>query len=224
MRTSSQKKSPRKRTPDRVDSDRRMLLVAGLGNPGARHARQRHNVGYLVADAIISRYGLSLRSSRHHAYAADGVIGGARVMVLKPKTFMNASGRSLGSAVRYHKLKARDVLVIYDELDLVLGKVRVKVGGGHAGHNGIRSIMSHIGPDFRRVRVGIGHPGDKNKVYRYVLSDFTQDQLTQIRNTIEAIAESLSILVDGDDSAFMSRVAYLAPPPRPETPCAGTPA
>ena len=224
MRTSSRKKRRRARRSDRTDPDRRMLLVAGLGNPGPRHARQRHNVGYLVADAIISRYGLSLRTSRHHAYTADGMIGDARIMVLKPKTFMNASGRSLGSAVRYHKLKPRDVLVIYDELDLALGKVRVKMGGGHAGHNGIRSIMSHIGPDFRRIRVGIGHPGDKNKVHRYVLSDFSQDQLRQIRRTIDAVAESLSMLIDGDDSAFMSRVAYLAPPPRPESPGPGTPA
>ena len=176
-----------------------MLLIAGLGNPGPKHARQRHNIGFMAAD--------------DHAYVAEGHIGGEKVLLLKPKTFMNESGRAVGSAVRFHKLKPRDVTVLYDELDLVPGKVRVKWGGGHAGHNGIRSISSHIGQDFRRVRIGIGHPGDKKRVHRYVLSDFSRTETQWVERVTEAIADALPLLIEGDDPGFMTRVAYLAPPP-----------
>ncbi len=193
-----------------------MILVAGLGNPGPKYANHRHNVGFRVVDRIIATCGLTLRQSRHHSYVATGRIAGERLLVLKPKTFMNDSGRALGSALRYHKLKPGQVIVIYDELDLALGKVRVRTGGGHAGHNGIRSIVSHIGPDFRRMRVGIGHPGDKRRVHRYVLSDFSRVQAEQIDRTISAIVESLPILIGGDAPGFMSRVAYLAPPAGPK--------
>ena len=190
-----------------------MLIFAGLGNPGPKHARQRHNIGFMAADEIIRRYDLSLRQSRHHAYVAEGVIGGEKILLLKPKTFMNESGRTLGSAVRYHKLRPRSVTVLYDELDLAPGKVRVKMGGGHAGHNGIRSISSHIGQDFRRVRIGIGHPGDKKRVHGYVLSDFPKAEKAWVESTVDAIADALPMLIDGDDAGFMTRVAYLAPPP-----------
>lgn len=190
-----------------------MLVIAGLGNPGPKHERQRHNIGFMAADEIIRRYDLSLRQSKHHAYVAEGIIAGEKIVLLKPKTFMNESGRALGSAVRFHKLKPRDVIVIYDELDLAPGKVRVKTGGGHAGHNGIRSISSHIGQDFRRVRIGIGHPGDKKRVHSYVLSDFSKAETVWVTRTVEAIADALPLLIAGDDPGFMTRVAYLAPPP-----------
>ena len=191
-----------------------MLIFAGLGNPGLKHARQRHNIGFMAADEIVRRYGLSLRQSRHHAYVAEGNIAGEKILLLKPKTFMNDSGRALGSAVRYLKLRPGAITVLYDELDLAPGKVRVKIGGGHAGHNGIRSISSHIGQDFRRIRIGIGHPGDKKRVHRYVLSDFPEADQPWVERTVDAIAEALPIAVKGDDAAFMTRVAYLAPPPR----------
>lgn len=191
-----------------------MLIIAGLGNPGPEHARHRHNIGFMAADEIIRRYGLSLRKSRHHAYVADGQIDGRKILLLKPKTFMNDSGRAVGAAARYHKLKARDVVAIYDELDLKPGKVRVRTGGGHAGHNGIRSLISHIGPDFRRIRIGIGHPGDKRKVYRYVLSDLSAADREWAEPVLEAVADSLPLLVAGDDPGFMTRVARLSPPPK----------
>ena len=190
-----------------------MLILAGLGNPGSKHERQRHNIGFMAADGIIRRYNLTLRQSRHHAYVAEGNIAGEKILLLKPKTFMNESGRALGSAVRYHKLRPLQVSVLYDELDLAPGKVRVKMGGGHAGHNGIRSIASHIGKNFRRVRIGIGHPGDKKRVHKYVLSDFLKAEQNRVRQTIDAIAEALPMLIEGDDRGFMTRVAYLAPPP-----------
>ena len=189
-----------------------MLIFAGLGNPGPKHARQRHNIGFMAADEIIRRYGLSLRQSRHHSYVAEGKIAGEKVLFLKPKTFMNESGRALGSAVRYYKLRPGAVTIFYDELDLTPGKVRVKLGGGHAGHNGIRSISSHIGQDFRRVRIGIGHPGDKKQVHGYVLSNFLRAEQIWVQKTIGAIAEALPILIDGDNVGFMTKVACLAPP------------
>ena len=193
-----------------------MLIFAGLGNPGPKHTRQRHNIGFMAADEIIRRYNLSPRQSRHHASVAEGMIGGEKVLLLKPKTFMNDSGRALGSAVRYYKLRPRAVTVLYDELDLAPGKVRVKRGGGHAGHNGIRSISSHIGQDYRRARIGIGHPGDKKRVHGYVLSDFSKSENIWVAKTIDAIAEALPLLITGDDTGFMTRVAYLAPPPTPK--------
>lgn len=190
-----------------------MQIFAGLGNPGSKHARQRHNIGFMAADEIIRRYNLTLRQSRHQAYVAEGTIAGEKILLLKPKTFMNESGRALGSAVRYHKLRPLQVTVLYDELDLAPGKIRVKMGGGHAGHNGIRSISSHIGQDFRRVRIGIGHPGDKKRVHKYVLSDFPKSELIWVEQAVDAIADALPMLVEGDDAGFMTRVAYLAPPP-----------
>ncbi len=190
-----------------------MLILAGLGNPGPKHKHQRHNIGFIAADEIIRRHNLILRRTRHHAYVSEGNIAGEKVLLLKPKTFMNESGRALGSAVRYLKVRPRQVTVLYDELDLAHGKVRVKVGGGHAGHNGIRSISSHIGQDFRRVRIGIGHPGNQKKVNRYVLSDFYKSDRDWVNKTVDAIAEALPILIEGDNTGFMTKVAYLAPPP-----------
>ncbi|MCY4311133.1 MAG: aminoacyl-tRNA hydrolase, partial [Rhodospirillaceae bacterium] len=155
-----------------------MLLLAGLGNPGTKFAGHRHNVGFMALDAIVQRHGFGQWRSRFSGELAEGSVAGHRVLALKPMTHVNMSGLSVGQAVRFLKLEPGDITVIYDELDLVPGKVRVKVGGGHGGHNGIRNIAAHIGPGFRRVRLGIGHPGDKNLVSGYVLRDFTKADRT----------------------------------------------
>lgn len=192
-----------------------MLLVVGLGNPGARFARHRHNIGYVAADALALRHGLSAPRRRFRSRLRAGEIGGARVLLLTPETFMNESGRAVRQALDFYKLRARDAVVIHDELDLAPGKVRVKRGGGHAGHNGLRSLDSHIGKDYRRVRIGIGHPGDRRRVERYVLSDFTAAERAHFASLAEAVAEAFPLVVAGDEPGFMTRVALVCPPPKP---------
>ena len=191
-----------------------MIIFAGLGNPGPKYASHRHNIGYMVADEIIRRYDFRLAQARHHSYIAIGNIRGEKILLLKPKTFMNDSGRAVGSALRYYKLKARNITAIYDELDLAPGKVRVKRGGGAGGHNGIRSLDRHIGKDYRRVRIGIGHPRDKKRVHRYVLSDIAKADLPLMREVVDAVCQALPILVEGDDAGFMTKVALICPPPK----------
>ncbi len=151
-----------------------MLVIAGLGNPGARYARNRHNIGFMAVDAIAEGSRFGPFRARHQGLTADGLIGDERVTLLKPQTYMNESGRSVGEALRYAKLDLSALIVIHDELDLAPAKVRVKVGGGDAGHNGLRSITAHVGAGYKRVRIGIGHPGDKALVHNYVLSDFAK--------------------------------------------------
>lgn len=193
-----------------------MLILVGLGNPGPKYAGHRHNIGYMVADEVIIRHGFTRSRARYHSQVAEGTIAGERILVLKPKTYMNDSGRAVGSALRFHKLRARDVIAVHDDLDLAPGKVRVKRGGGHGGHNGLRSLDSHIGKDYRRVRIGIGHPGDRNRVERYVLSDFGKADRTWVRRVVDAVCEALPILIAGDDPGFMTRVALLTQPPGPK--------
>ncbi len=195
-----------------------MLIIVGLGNPGPKYARQRHNIGYIVADAIAARYRFPPPRRRFQGRAQSGEIAGERVLILKPETFMNESGRSVRAALNYHRLRARDALVIHDELDFAPTKVLLKKGGGHAGHNGLRSLHSHIGPDYRRIRVGIGHPGDKARVLRHVLGDFAAAERPQFARLAETIAEALPLAVAGDDPGFMTRVALLCPPPKPAKP------
>lgn len=192
-----------------------MLILVGLGNPGPKYARHRHNVGSMAAEEIARRYDFAAARAKFQSYVASGVIAGEKVLLLRPKTYMNESGRAVGSALRFHKLKARDVVVMHDELDLVPGKVRVKKGGGAAGHNGLRSIASNIGRDYRRIRLGIGHPGDAHRVHRYVLSDFAKSETARVEAMIEAVAEALPLLVAGDDAGFMTKVALLCPTPKP---------
>ena len=192
-----------------------MLLVVGLGNPGARFARHRHNIGYVAADALALRHGLSAPRRRFRSRLRAGEIDGERVLLLKPETYMNESGRAVRQALDFYKLRARDAVVIHDELDLAPGKVRVKRGGGHAGHNGLRSLDSHIGKDYRRVRIGIGHPGDRRRVERYVLSDFTAAERVHFAALAEAVAEAFPLVVAGDEPGFMTRVALVCPPPKP---------
>ncbi len=190
-----------------------MLLLVGLGNPGPRYAANRHNVGFLALDEVRRRYGFGGARSKFEAETSEGTVGGQRVLALKPQTYMNESGRSVGAAVRFHKIPPEDVIVLHDEIDLAPGKVRAKRGGGLAGHNGLRSIAAHIGPEFRRVRLGVGHPG-KAFVLGHVLHDFSREDIDWVAKMLEAVAEALPALIAGDDPAFMSKVAALAPPPK----------
>jgi len=192
-----------------------MYVFAGLGNPGARYAKNRHNIGYLVADEIARRHGFEGFRSRARLGAdiAEGRIGDARVALLKPTTFMNESGRALGAVLRYYKIEPATLFVFYDELDLAPGKLRVRFGGGSAGHNGIKSLRAHIGPDYWRVRMGIGHPGDKDLVSDYVLSDFSKAESLWMDKLVDAAAEAAPLLLASKKNDFMTRVALLAPPP-----------
>jgi len=185
-----------------------MRLLVGLGNPGPKHRDNRHNIGFMAAGEIVRRYNLSAPRSRFQSEAFEGTIDGEKVLLLKPLTFMNESGQAVGEAARFFKLAPEDIIVLHDEIDLAAGKVRVKRGGGHAGHNGLRSIHSHLGsPDYVRVRLGIGHPGDKDKVHGHVLSDFSRDDRKWVEPELDAVAQALPALLDGRDSDFMSQVA-----------------
>jgi PTH1 family peptidyl-tRNA hydrolase len=190
-----------------------MRLIVGLGNPGARHAGNRHNIGFMAAAAIARRWGFAPFRSRFKGELSEGTIAGARRLLLLPQTFMNASGEAVLAAMSFYKIVPADIIAIHDELDLRPGKVRVKQGGGSAGHNGLRSIDAMIGPDYWRVRLGIGHPRRKELVYPYVLQNFAADEREWVERLAAAVAENLPLLLDGAPDAFMSEVARLAPPP-----------
>lgn len=189
-----------------------MLLFVGLGNPGSRYAGNRHNIGFMAVDAIARRHGFAPARSRFQALAQDGRLGEEKVVAIRPQTFMNESGRAVGEAMRFHRLGPADIVVFHDELDLAPGKVRVKQGGGHAGHNGLRSIIAHAGADFTRVRLGIGHPGDKDLVTPWVLSDFAKADLPWVETLCEAVAEAAPWLAGGDPARFMTEVARRTAP------------
>ena len=197
-----------------------MLLLVGLGNPGQKYAHNRHNAGMMAVDAIADSYRLSAPRQRFQGVTRDGLIAGEKLVCLKPTTFMNLSGQSVGAAMRFFKLTPADVVVFHDELDLAPGKLRVKTGGGNGGHNGLKSIDAHIGLDYRRARIGIGHPGDKDLVTPYVLGDFTTQENQQwLAALLGAIAACAEYLVHGEDDAFQSRVmAMLKPNPHTERP------
>ncbi len=196
-----------------------MLLLVGLGNPGPRHAKNRHNIGFMAVDEIVRRHGFGPWRTRFSGRIAEGRIDGGKVLALEPETYMNESGRAVGEAVRFYKLEPESqVIVIYDEIDLKPGKVKVKLGGGAGGHNGIRSIDNHIGRDYRRVRLGIGHPGDKDLVHGHVLQDFAKVEVAGRDKLIDAVAAELARLIAGDDGGFMSRVAHIMNPPKPKPP------
>jgi PTH1 family peptidyl-tRNA hydrolase len=184
-----------------------MRLIVGLGNPGDKYRSNRHNIGFMAADSIAARHGFSPWRQKFRGLLAEGSIGGEKVLLLKPQTFMNSSGDSVGAAVNFHKLDPADVIVIYDELDLVPGKVRVKVGGGNGGHNGLRSIDPQIGTGYKRVRLGIGHPGSKDAVIHYVLNDFAKADAAWLNPLLDAVADNAGLLVEGDDNTFMNRLA-----------------
>lgn len=184
-----------------------MRLLVGLGNPGSGYANNRHNLGFMAADAIATRHGFPAWRSKFQGLVTDKPLGGEKVVLLKPSTFMNESGRSVAEAVQFYKLDLDDVYVMFDEIELAPGKVRVKRGGGHAGHNGIRSVASHLGQDFWRVRLGVGHPGDKNRVSGYVLQDFAKSDAQWVETLIDAVAAEADLLVQGEDNRFMTAVA-----------------
>lgn len=188
-----------------------MLLLVGLGNPGAEHANQRHNIGFMAVDAIVRRHGFSPWRSKFQGLIAEGTVEGIKVLALKPQTYMNLSGQSVAAAVQFYKLSPADLVVVHDELDLRLGKLRVKRGGGTAGHNGLRSIDAHLGPDFWRVRIGIGHPGEKHLVHGHVLHDFSKDERARMDALIDAIADAFPLLAKGNEIGFMNKVSLLVP-------------
>lgn len=183
-----------------------MLLFVGLGNPGERYVANRHNIGFMAVQAIASRHGIAPWRRRFQGVSVEGTIGGVKVLLLLPGTYMNESGNAVAEAVHFFKLKPDQVIVFHDELDLPPGKLRVKTGGGNAGHNGLRSISSHIGNDYRRVRFGIGHPGDKNLVERYVLQDFAKSERPWVEALYEAVADGADLLARGEDASFQNKV------------------
>jgi PTH1 family peptidyl-tRNA hydrolase len=191
-----------------------MRLIVGLGNPGVRYARNRHNIGFMAVDAVARRHRAAGFRNRFKGELAEVSIGGERALLLKPQTFMNASGESVGEAARFFKLLLSDVIVIHDEIDLRPGKLRVKRGGGSAGHNGLRSIDALLGPDYWRVRIGVGHPGVKELVQPYVLQNFPGEELSGwVEPLLGAVAETIPLLVSGAPDAFMSEVARRFAPP-----------
>jgi peptidyl-tRNA hydrolase, PTH1 family len=189
-----------------------MRLIVGLGNPGPEYAHHRHNVGFQAVDAISRRYGLGPWRRRFSGEAAEGAINGDKVLVLKPLTYMNDSGRAVAEALHFYKAATEDVVIVHDELDLVPGKVRVKRGGGAAGHNGLRSTDAAVGPEYLRIRFGIGHPGDKSRVTPYVLSNFAKDERPMVKAVSDAIAEAIPMLLTGDEAGFMNKVALKTAP------------
>lgn len=189
-----------------------MLLLAGLGNPGTKYAHNRHNIGFMAIDVIAARHSLGPWRKRFHGEAAEGAIAGVKVLALKPQTFMNESGRSVGEAASFFKLSPAEVVVFYDELDLAPGRFRMKTGGGAAGHNGIRSIAaSPLGEAFRRARLGIGHPGDKAKVLSHVLGDFAKSDEAWVKALLDACAAAAPLLVAGEDEKYQAEIMRLAP-------------
>jgi PTH1 family peptidyl-tRNA hydrolase len=183
-----------------------MLLLVGLGNPGERYAGNRHNIGFMVLQAIAKRHGIGPWRRRFQGLACEGPIGGVRSLLLLPGTYMNESGRAVADAARFYKVTLPELIVFHDEIDLPPGKVRVKVGGGVAGHNGLRSISAHIGNDYRRVRIGVGHPGNKDLVQAYVLNDFAKSERPWVEAIIEIVAGNVEFLVRGEDASFQNKV------------------
>jgi PTH1 family peptidyl-tRNA hydrolase len=183
-----------------------MLLFVGLGNPGPQYAGNRHNIGFMAVQAIARRHDITPWRRKFQGVAVEGVIGAERMLLLLPGTYMNESGRAVQEAVSFYKLEPGQVTVFQDEAELGAGKVRVKVGGGNAGHNGLRSISEHIGNDYRRVRLGVGHPGNKDLMERYVLQDFAKDEWPWVEALCDIVADNVGLLVEGKNSTFQNRV------------------
>ena len=183
-----------------------MRLVVGLGNPGTQHVGNRHNIGFMAVQEIARRHGIGPWRRRFQGVATEGLIGAERVLLLLPGTYMNESGRAVGEAAHFYKLALSDIVVLHDEVDLPPGKVRVKAGGGIAGHNGLRSISAHVGNDYRRVRIGIGHPGVKEMVHGHVLGDFSKDEREWVDALAGVIADNAALLAKGDDATFQNKV------------------
>jgi PTH1 family peptidyl-tRNA hydrolase len=183
-----------------------MLLFVGLGNPGAQYTRNRHNIGFMAVDEIVRKHGFGRWRRKFQGEISDGVLDGVPILVLKPMTYMNDSGRSVGQALRFYSLSSSDLYAFHDEIDLVAGKVRVKQGGGTAGHNGLRSLDAHIGNEFYRVRIGIGHPGEKERVHGHVLGDFAKTDALWVDPVLAAIAEHAPLLAHYEVGRFQNKV------------------
>jgi len=193
------------------------LLIAGLGNPGSQYAKNRHNAGFIVLDELHAHHKFGPWKAKFDGLLSEGVLAGRKTYLLKPQTFMNLSGDSVAPALRFYKLPLEALVVVHDEIDLAAGKLKVKTGGGDAGQNGLRSITAVLGPDYRRVRLGIGHPGDKERVTGHVLQNFSRDDIAWLKPLVDAMVEAASLLAKDDDTGFMSRIALLTkPPPKPK--------
>jgi PTH1 family peptidyl-tRNA hydrolase len=191
------------------DGAQPMWLLVGLGNPGAKYKDNRHNVGFMAIDAIANHFSIGPFKAKYQGQLAEGRIGDQKVALLKPETFMNESGRSVGAAAKFYKIAPDHIIAFHDELDLAPAKIRVKTGGGNAGHNGLRSMDAHLGtPNYIRVRLGIGHPGDKDRVHGYVLGDFSKAEQVWLDPYLDEIGRQAELLITGKDSDFMSKVAY----------------
>ena len=195
-----------------------MLILAGLGNPGARYADNRHNIGFMAVDEIARRWRFGPDRAKFQSVVSEGVIetpkGDVRALLMKPQTYMNESGRAVGEAARFYKVPPADVIVFHDEIDLAPGRFRMKTGGGAAGQNGVRSLISHLGPDFRRARLGIGHPGEKHLVMPHVLGDFHKAEQPWVDALLDAVADALPFAAMGDDERYQGEVMRLAPAPK----------
>ncbi|WCJ61746.1 aminoacyl-tRNA hydrolase [Agrobacterium tumefaciens] len=192
-----------------------MKIIAGLGNPGAQYAGNRHNIGFMAVDALQRLPFFAPWSKKFKAEISEGEIGGEKVLLMKPLTYMNLSGESVGEAMRFFKLTPADIIAIHDELDLLAGRTRIKIGGGHGGHNGLKSLDAHCGKEYRRLRLGIGHPGDKERVHGHVLGDFAKSDRVWLDPLLDAIADNAAMLVKGEDSQLMNKLA-LATGSKPE--------
>ena len=201
-----------------------MKLFVGLGNPGAKYARNRHNIGYMAVERIADAHGFAPWRAKFQGLVTQGQLGPEKVVLLKPETFMNLSGQSVGEAMRFYKLAPEDVVVFHDELDLAPGKMKLKQGGGHAGHNGLRSLHQHIGAEYARVRLGIGHPGHKDRVAPWVLSDFAKSEQDWLDDVLRGVSDGAPALAAGDAARFMNAVALRVNPPRSSTTAAKAPA
>ena len=191
-----------------------MRLFVGLGNPGAKYARNRHNIGFMAVDRIASDHGFPPWRAKFQGQVSEGTLGGTKVLMLKPETFMNKSGQSVGEAARFYRVAPKDVVIFHDEIDLAPKKVKVKQGGGHAGHNGLRSVHAHLGEDYARVRLGVGHPGHKDAVPGYVLRDFPKSDEDWLDDLLRGISDGAADLAAGDGGRFMNAVALRLNPPR----------
>ncbi|WP_195820211.1 aminoacyl-tRNA hydrolase [Roseobacter sp. MH60115] len=194
-----------------------MKLIVGLGNPGAKYSKNRHNIGFMALDRIAADHGFPAWKGKHQGTISEGRFGADRAVLLKPETFMNNSGQSVQAAMRFYKLEPEDVVVLHDEIDLAPGKVKHKVGGGHAGHNGLRSVHAHIGPDYARVRLGVGHPGHKDAVPGYVLRDFAKADEDWLDDVLRGVSDGAPDLATGDAAKFMNAVGLRVSPQRSGT-------
>ncbi|MEP0963140.1 MAG: aminoacyl-tRNA hydrolase [Roseobacter sp.] len=194
-----------------------MILFVGLGNPGPKYSGNRHNIGFMALDRIAQDYDFAPWKAKHQGRISDGRLGSERAVLLQPETYMNNSGQSVQAAMRFYKVDPADVIVLHDEIDLAPGKVKYKTGGGHAGHNGLRSIHAHIGPDYARVRLGVGHPGHKDRVPSYVLSDFAKADQGWLDDVLRGVSDGAPFLAQDDPAKFSNAVALRVSPARPST-------